>query len=123
VAVGGALVMVYGDNITFDYSSFEPGVSEPPTPYEQSYQYCIAANGAYDTYVEQMTVTHSGFWGFGNAIDTEGSTQAKPQVFRDNYIHDASEDSANDDYHTDGIGDESGHGYGSYVVIDHNTII
>ena len=39
IEVNGALVTLYGDNITFDYSSFEPGVAAPPTPFNQSYQY------------------------------------------------------------------------------------
>ncbi len=122
VAVNEALVLLYGDNITFDYSSFEPGVSAPPVPFDKSYQYGISAGGSYNTFVKQLTVTHSDFWGFGNAIDVAGSTQAKPQVFRDNYIHDASAD-GNGAYHTDGIGTLSGSGKGSYVVLDHNTIV
>jgi hypothetical protein len=96
-------------------------VAAPPTPFNQSYQYGIAANGGYNTRAEKLTVSHSDFWGFGNAIDTYGSTQAKPHVFRDNYIHDAAED-GNGNYHTDGIGTLSGNGTGSYMVLDHNTI-
>ena len=122
VQVNAGLVVLFGNNITFDYSSFEPGVAAPPVPFNSSYQYGIAANGSYNSTVGKMTVTHSDFWGFGNAIDTQGSTQANPQVFRDNYIHDASNDN-NGEYHTDGIGDESGSGFGSYVTIDHNTIV
>lgn len=122
VSVGGQLVGLWGDNLTFDYSSFEPGVGAPPVPYNQSYQYGLDADGSYGTHVGQLTVTNSDFWGFGNAIDTTGSTQAKPQVFRGNWIHDASADN-NATYHTDGIGTESGSGTGSYVVLDHNTII
>jgi hypothetical protein len=121
-AVLGGLVVVFGDNLTFDYSSFEPAVAAPPVPFNQSYQYGIAANGSYYSFAQKMTVTHSDFWGFGNAIDTQGSTQAKPQVFRDNYVHDAAADGGGQ-YHTDGIGDESGSGNGSYVVLDHNTIV
>lgn len=120
-AVGAKLVGLYGDNITFDYCSFEPGVAAPPVAYEDSYQYGLAGNGGYYTEIEQLTVTHSDFWGFGNAIDAQGSTQAKPHVFRDNWIHDASADGGAL-YHTDGIGAESGAGTGSYVVIDHNNI-
>ena len=121
VAVGNALVVLYGDNISFDYCSFEPGATAPPCAYEQSYQYGLAGNGGYYSVIEQLTVTHCDFWGFGNAIDTQGSTRAKPHVFRDNWIHDASADGGGM-YHTDGIGAESGVGTGSYVVIDHNTI-
>jgi len=121
VAVGEKLVGLYGDNITFDRDSFEPGVAAPPVPYSASYQYGIAANGAYYTHVEQLLVQNCDFWGFGNAIDTDGSTQAKPQVFKNNWIHDAANDGGGK-YHTDGIGTESGNGRGSYVVIDHNRI-
>lgn len=120
VAVEDVLVALFGDNITFDYSSFEPGVSAPPVPYNQSYQYGIEADGGYNSHVGKLTVTNSDFWGFGNAIDIAGSTQAKPHVFRNNYIHDAAEDGGS--YHTDGIGTLSGSGTGSYVVLDHNTI-
>lgn len=121
-SVGNALVLLYGDNITFNYCSFEPGVAAPPVPYNQSYQYGIAGNGGYNTHIQQLTVSHCDFWGFGNAIDTKGSTQAKPHLFEHNWIHDASDDN-NGTYHTDGIGDESGSGLGSYVTISHNTIM
>jgi parallel beta helix pectate lyase-like protein len=115
------LVGIWGDNITFDYSSFQPDVSAPPVPYSRSYQYGIEADGGWNTSVGKLTVSHSDFWGFGDAIDINGSTRAKPQVFRDNWIHDAAEDGGV--YHTDGIGTLGpGGGDGSYVVIDHNTI-
>jgi len=120
-AVNEALVVLFGDNITFDYSSFEPGVDAPPVPFLKSYQYGISAGGSYGSFVGKLTVSHSDFWGFGNAIDVTGSTQEKPHVFRDSWIHDASDDN-NGEYHTDGIGSLSGSGRGSYVVIDHNTI-
>jgi hypothetical protein len=121
--VEGVLVAVFGDNITFDYSSFEPDVAFVPNTqvaYNKSYQYGISADGSYGSHVAKLTVTNSDFWGFGNAIDTAGSTQAKPQVFRGNWIHDAANDGGS--YHTDGIGTLSGSGTGSYVVIDNNTI-
>lgn len=115
-----ALVKVYGDNIRFRYSSFEPGVTEPPVAYNQSYQYGIAANGSYSTSVQELLVEYSDFWGFGNAIDVNGSTCSKPQTFQHNWIHDASDDGGS--YHTDGIGSLSGAGNAQCVVIDHNTI-
>lgn len=125
VAVDEALVKVFGDNITFDYSSFEPNaafVHNTQVAHNASYQYGVEANGSYNSHVAKMTISHSDFWGFGNAIDVHGSTQAKPQVFSDNWIHDAAND-GNADYHTDGIGDESGSGSGSYVIMNHNTIV
>lgn len=111
-----------GNGITFEYCSFEPGVAAPPTPFNQSYQYGIVADGSYGSFVEKLTVDHCDFWGFGNAIAIEGSTQTDPHVFTDNYIHDASDDGGAI-YHIDGIGDLSGTGVGSYVVINHNTIV
>lgn len=119
-SVENALVVIFGDNITFEYSSFEPGVAAPPVPYNQSYQYGISADGGYRSFVNRFTVTNSDFWGFGNAIVIENSTQAKPHVFRNNWIHDGAEDGGS--YHTDGIGSLSGASSGAYVVIDHNTI-
>ena len=122
-AVEEALVKIWGDNITFDYCTFEPDVPFQPgvrVAYNKSYQYGISAGGSYYTKVGKLTVTHSDFWGFGNAVDLYGSTQAKPHVFRDNWIHDAAADGGS--YHTDGIGTLSGSGTGAYLVLDHNTI-
>jgi hypothetical protein len=119
--LGDKLVGIWGDNITFDYSSFQPDASAPPVSFSQSYQYGIEADGGWGTSVGKLTVSHSDFWGFGNAIDINGSTQANPQVFRDNWIHDAADNGGV--YHTDGIGTLApGPGSGSYLVIDHNTI-
>jgi hypothetical protein len=70
--------------------------------------------------VQQLTVRYCDFWGFGNAISVNGSTQAKPQVFEHNWIHDAAADGGS--YHTDGIGSLSGAGSMSYAVINHNRI-
>jgi hypothetical protein len=106
------------NNITFDYDTFQPSaVSSPPVSCSQSYQYGIYnENGAMSGY----TVAHSDFWGFGNAIDTSGSTQANPQIFHDNWIHDSST-TGGCGYHNDGIG-MLNNGNESYAVVDHNTI-
>lgn len=120
-AVGEGLVLLWGDNVTFNYCSFEPNLAAPPVAYNQSYQYGLTGNGSYNTHIAQLTVRHCDFWGFGNAIDCKGSTQAKPHVYEHNWIHDAAADGGGI-YHTDGIGDQSGAGVGSYVVIHHNTI-
>jgi hypothetical protein len=123
-AVGAALVKLYGDNITFNYCSFEPNVSAGTAPYQisyaNSYEYGIEADGGYSTFVEQLTMSHCDLWGFGEAIDVGGSTQTKPQVFNDNWIHHSALDGGI--YHTDGLGNQSGSGTGSYVVMNHNTI-
>ena len=67
-----------------------------------------------------MTVEHSNFWGFAAAVDTEGSTQANPQVLSYNWIHDASA-SSGCGYHMDGIGMLGG-GTEEYAMVDQNTI-
>lgn len=118
---GDLLCPLFGDNIIFHYCSFEPGVSAPPVSYAEGYQYGIEANGSYNSYVGQLTVTHCDIWGFGNAIDASGATQQKPHYFAYNWIHDARADGGKD--HTDGIGELSGGGATmSYVTIHHNTI-
>jgi hypothetical protein len=120
-AVGGALVVVFGSGFTFDYCSFEPGAAAPPVPYAQSYEYGIEADGGYYSFAGTLNVMHSDFWGFGNAIDVGGSTQANPHSFSDNWIHDASNDGGGQ-YHTDGIGTLDG-ATEEYVTIHHNTIV
>jgi peptidoglycan hydrolase-like protein with peptidoglycan-binding domain/chitodextrinase len=115
------VIALYGDNITIDYSSIEPAVSAPPVSHSQGYYIGIDADGSYYTNVGKLTVTHSDIWGFAGAIATNGSTQAKPHVFRDNWIHDPRADGGVD--HTDGIGETSGFGNSSYVVIDHNSVL
>jgi hypothetical protein len=119
-AVEGPNTLLYGDNITFSYCTFQPDVAAPPVAYLDSYQYGIQAEGAFGTHAEKLTVDHCDLWGFGNAIVVKGSTQAKPHVFTNNWIHDAAADGGS--YHTDGIGSLSGAGTGSYTVIHNNTI-
>lgn len=110
------------NNITFDYDTFQPNIPSPTNVCAQSYQYGIDNEGGAMT---GFTVSHSDFWGFGNAIDTSGSTQSTPQIFKYNYIHDVVSDSACA-YHTDGIGYEGGVVGNSkaenYAIIDHNNI-
>jgi len=120
-ATGDLNVALFGNNITFEYSTFAPtGERAPPISYNQGYQYGIEANGGYYSNVQRLTVSNSEFWGFANAIDVGGSNQANPHVYRGNYLHDARADGGVD--HTDGIGELNG-GSQSYVVIDNNTII
>jgi hypothetical protein len=120
-ATGDVNVALFGDNITFEYCTFEPtNVTSPPVAYNQGYQYGIVAGGPYNAFVQKLTVQNCNIWGFGNAIDVFGSTQAKPQVFRNNWIHDPRADGGID--HTDGLGSYSGGGTSRYVVIDNNVI-
>ena len=65
----------------------------------QSYQYGIYNESGT---MKGYTVEHSYFWGFGNAIDTAGSTQAAPQIFEYNFFSDAVL-THSCGYHTDGI--------------------
>ena len=125
--IGNALVVLFGNNITFNYDSITPALSAPPATNTANYEYGIIADGGYYSHVGQLTVENSNIWGFGNAIDVTGSTQSGPQVYENNYIHDAC---YNDDTcpslaalnHTDGIGDLNSGDTDSYVTINHNTI-
>lgn len=118
-SAGTALALLFGDNLVFNYCSFEPSNATPPTTFAQGYQWALNGSGAFNTSVQQLTVSHCDLWGWANAIDAFGSTQAKPQVYRDNWIHDARADGGVD--HTDGIGSLNG-GDNAYVVLNHNTI-
>jgi len=114
-AVADANVALYGDNVIFDYSTFEPSAdTAPPTAYNQGYQY-----GIDQRYNGKFTVDHSDFWGWGNGIQFGYSTQAKPFVVRNTWFHDARDDGGGVD-HTDAI--LSNNGGKSYMVFDHNTI-
>jgi hypothetical protein len=114
------LCRLYGDNITFNFCTFQPDtVVTPPTPYASGYQFALEGDGGFSTIVQQLTVNACNIWGFGNAIGAYGSTQAKPQVYTNNWVHDARDDGGID--HTDGIGDLNSGG-ANYVVLHHNTI-
>ncbi len=114
-AIADAAVAVYGDKISFDYSSFEPNkVSAPPVSYELGYQYAIDQRSE-----GQLTVDHSDFWGWGNAVQIGYSSQDQPLVIRNSYFHDARLDGGRD--HTDAILEN--YGGLSYMVFDRNTIV
>src|SRR5262249_14469780 len=66
-----------------------------------------------------VTVDHSDFWGFGNAIILNQSTAQ--MTFTNNWIHDAA-DASPQGYHTDGIGYLNGGAGPSNVLIEGNTI-
>ncbi|HEX3081827.1 MAG TPA: hypothetical protein VHQ86_01095 [Candidatus Saccharimonadia bacterium] len=114
-AVADANVTVAGDNITFNYSTFEPSqVSAPPTAYNKGYQYAIN-----QTANSKITVDHSNLWGWGNGIQFYWSSQAKPLTVKNSWFHDARDDGGDID-HTDAI--LANDGGLSYMVFDHNTI-
>jgi len=112
-----ATVVIFGDNITFQYSSFEP-VGAPGAArtvnYRDGYQYAIDQRGS-----GNFTVEHSDFWGWGNAIQFGASTQANPVIVKDSWFHHPRTDGGVD--HTDAILES--YGGPSYMIFDHNTIV
>jgi hypothetical protein len=119
-APGEALVRVYGNNITFDYSTFQPDVSAPPVSYDQSYQYAIIADGGYSTHVGALTVDHSNFWGFHDAIPLAGASGDPLRIIKNSWFHDTA--ATGGIAHVDGIGDLDMHGAWGNVTIDHNRL-
>ncbi|MEO6513227.1 MAG: hypothetical protein ABIR37_00950 [Candidatus Saccharimonadales bacterium] len=119
-APGEAMVRVYGNNITFDYTTFQPDVTAPPVTYNQSYQYAIIADGGYSTHVGAMTVDHSNFWGFHDAIPLAGSTGNPLRTIKNSWFHDTADTGGI--AHVDGIGDLDTHGAWGNVTIDHNRL-
>ena len=123
--VSDANVADYGSNVIFSYSTFEPSTvpadSEPTDPdatpisASNSYQYGIDLrdDGA-------LTVDHSDFWGFSDAVQFASSSQASPVIISNSWIHNPSLDPTGE-AHVDGILDN--YGGVSYVTINHNTII
>ena len=98
----------YGSAITFSYDTFEPSTvpagSEPAIsnpayaiPYSQGYQYGIdqRASGA-------LTVDHSRFWGFANAMQVWSSTATAPLRITNSLFQNPRNDGGID--HTDGPG-------------------
>ena len=125
VGLSASCAIVFGLNgIVFSYCSFEPepGFSpyQPPVSFANGYDLGVCADGSFNSACGGMLVEYCDLWGFAGAIDSAGSSQAFPQVFQHNWIHDARADGGVD--HTDGLGAESGTATSTYVVVDHNTI-
>lgn len=109
----------YGENIEFDYDSFGPvdALGQADTSAvsnSEGYQYGIlqGSDGA-------LTVDHSDFWGFAEAVQFGSSDSAAPVVISNSWIHN-SRNPGNAD-HTDGILEN--YGGLSYMVFNHNTIV
>lgn len=119
-----ALVLVFGDNISFDYCTFAPDTGAPTyKAFSQTYQYAIIYDGGtYNTTIGRLTVDHCDFWGFGNALQVNGSTLAKPHVIQNSWFHHAG-DWSNGVYHHDGILNTVGGANYRHVVINHNTFV
>lgn len=102
-------------NIRFEYCTIEPANSQAvPVTFANSYQLGVDIRGE-----SSVTIDHCNIWGFGNAVQIETSSQAKPVVLQHSYIHDAA-DQANSIYHHDGF--LSSNGGPQYITLHHNTI-
>lgn len=97
-----AQALLYGDNITFDYCTFQPSVANYPTEltgpeiqadrstwveYGKSYQYAINGGGGFNTHNQDLLIDHCDFWGFGNALELSTSTVAHPHIVRNSWFH------------------------------------
>lgn len=97
-----AQVLLFGDNVTFDFCTFQPSVANYPTEltgeevkgntstyveYGKGYQYAINGGGGYNTKIGNLLVDHCDFWGFGNALELSGSTVLKPHIIRNSWFH------------------------------------
>jgi len=123
-AVEDANVADYGDGIKFSYDTFEPSTlpagpgptsaQTPDIPNGQGYQYAIdqRADGS-------LTVDHSDMWGFEEAIQLGNSSQSKPVIVSNTWIHSPRAPGSSD--HTDGILES--YGGLSYMTFAHNTIV
>lgn len=103
---------------TYQYSTFKPeGVTAPPVSCDQSYEISVNQSNT-----QAITMDHCDIWG-GAGIQFGASSQERPLVFTNNYIHDEADpdNEGGCNYHHDGIGPCSEGGI-SYVTIDHNTI-
>jgi hypothetical protein len=123
-AVVNADVADYGSHVVFSYSTFEPstvvagpGPSSPyanPIDYHRGYQY-----GIDQRYAGSLTIDHGNFWGFAEAVEFGFSSQARPVVISNTWIHNPRAPGSVD--HTDGILEN--YGGVSYMVFHHNSIV
>jgi len=126
-AVVNANVADYGSHIVFSYDTFEPstvaagpGPSSPyaaPIQQNRGYQY-----GIDQRYQGSLTVDHANFWGFAQAIEFGFSSQARPVVVSNSWIHNPRSPNGGSGLdHTDGILEN--YGGVSYMVFHHNSIV
>lgn len=111
-------VQDYGTGTTFEFCTFRPSaVAAPPVTMAQSYQFGINHSGL------GLVARRCEFWGFGNAIQLDVSSNAThPVTIEYCYMHDAA-DQAGSDYHHDGILSSNGGPNVSHITIRGNTII
>jgi hypothetical protein len=125
--VVNANVADYGSHIVFSYVTFEPStVAAGPGP-SSPYANPIAQNRGYQYGIDQrysgsLTVDHANFWGFAQAIEFGHSSQARPVVVSNSWIHNPRSPSGSSGLdHTDGILEN--YGGLSYMVFHHNSIV
>lgn len=107
-----------GTNIVFEYCTFEPLNSQAiPVTFANAYQYGVDIRGE-----SGVTVDRCEFYGFGNGIQLEESSLAKPVQILDSYFHDAA-DQENAVFHHDGVLSNNGGATVEYITIQGNTIV
>lgn len=97
-----AQVLLFGDNPTFNYCTFQPSTTNYPTEltgaeiqadrstyveYGKAYQYAINGGGGFNTHCTDLLVDHCDFWGFGNALELSTSSLTHPQIVRNSWFH------------------------------------
>ena len=128
-SVSDADVAVYSENVSFQYDTFEPNTVpmgfEPVSPYATAIAN-IRGNqyGIDQRHAGTLSIDHSDFWGFADAIQFSYSSRAEPVTISHSWFHNPRSplgvSQASGD-HTDGILDPWG-GI-SYVAINNNTIV
>ena len=129
-AADDADVADYSDKVSFRYDSFEPSTvpmtSEPTSPYTVA----IASSdgneyGIDQRYAGALTIDHSDFWGFADAIQFSYSSQKEPLTITHSWFHNPKNPSetsqAGGGDHTDGI--LNSYGGASYITITNNSIV
>ncbi len=119
----------YGSDIAFSYSTFEPNTVRAGTEPSSSSAQTVARNASYQYGVDQrhpgaLTIDHSDFWGFADAVQIGYSSQAAPLTISNTWIHNPRDpggtNPATSD-HTDGILES--YGGLSYITLNHNAIV
>ena len=125
------LVRCAGSNFTFNYCSFMPTQGGAPrwVNNANSYQYSVLYDGSLTSGADvgKLTVANCDFWGFGDAFQIDGSTQAAPHSITGSWFHHAADTvlspgGGDSLYHTEAILCTVGGANETYVVISGNTI-
>ena len=136
---GSTPVLVFCTGCTFDYITMHPaGLTSVPSggvAYPFGYGVGMSVGtGSFNTFAVNVSITHSDFWGFGQAITIGGNnrTSSTQLVISDNYIHDPTDDWAQHCteppprpgcvYHANGISQTNNNATMSWVTVNHNNI-